>query len=192
MLKAIIWQQQGLDMTKRLYFLRHSKAGQTNKNLVDDHDRELTDKGELICPYIGRFIKSSWDLPQFVLTSTAARARKTAELVVEAIGESIPIFEERRLYLASPGEIMDIIRSIDSKYESVLIVGHNPGLQMFCIQFAGTGNKQRFREMRANFSPASLAAFNMSGDWSNVSTQAGELLDFTSAKKIAKVDVEAE
>jgi phosphohistidine phosphatase len=178
-------------MTKRLYFLRHSKAGQTNKNLVDDHDRELTDKGVDLCKYVSQFMQNSWDLPEIIITSSAMRAKRTAELLVENLGKNIPIFEERRLYLASVGELMEVVRAIDPKYESVMIVGHNPGLQLFCMQFAGSGNKQRFREMRANFSPASLAVYNMNREWELANIQAGELLDFTLAKKIVKTKAEA-
>ena len=67
--------------------------------------------------------------PDLLLTSTALRARETADYLAAALDiERSRIRVERRIYLASPGELLKVIAALDDSLASVLLVGHNPGL----------------------------------------------------------------
>lgn len=67
--------------------------------------------------------------PDLVLTSTALRARKTAELVTAAFGRADLVVElEPRIYLATPGELLDVLSGLSDELGDVVLVGHNPGL----------------------------------------------------------------
>lgn len=169
---------------KRLYLLRHSKAGQTNKKLLDDHERSLTQKGVEVCALLGNYVsEENFDL---VLCSTALRAKETAELVLEQAGQSPHIELLPNLYLASPGEIFRVINQVSEEVSSVLVVGHNPGLQNLAINLAGKGDKKKFREMRNNFSPPSLAVFDIDTEWAKVGPRSGELTDFVIGKNLKR------
>jgi len=170
---------------KNIYLMRHSKAGQTKKQLLNDHDRPLTEKGRELCPAIGKYIRVLGK-PDLILCSTAKRAKDTAELISKPLGKSTKLIEMQKLYLASPGEILSVINEINDKINSVLIVGHNNGLQKFCVEFAGKGDKKKFREMRHNFPPASLAVFGLAQKkWDEVKMRSGFLKDFVMAKDLA-------
>lgn len=171
-------------MKRRLYVLRHSKAGQTNKRVLDDHGRGLTKKGVTFCQPIAKYLLSLHRPPELVLCSSAVRARETAEHVLELVGKDIPVEQAAKLYLSGVSDIFSIVNGIDPEISTALIVGHNPGLQQFCVMLAGTGDKKKFRVMKNNFPPPSMAVFDIAAPWSGVSVQSGELLDFVTAKSL--------
>ena len=75
-----------------------------------------------------------WNLdPQLLLSSTARRALLTAELVRAAFTQSPPeLTTEPRLYHASPGEILAVIAEQTDEIDSLVVVGHNPGMTYLC------------------------------------------------------------
>ena len=177
---------------KRLYLLRHSKAGQTNKKLLDDHERFLTQKGIDMCAVMEEHLKNvfSENFPELVLCSTAVRAKETAQHALNSLESedkksSLPVEFISKLYLASPEDIFSTVRDLDNSLSSVVIIGHNPGMQQFCIMLAGKGNKKKFRDMRNNFPAPSLAVFDIVADrWSDIGVQSGILVDSTSGKAL--------
>jgi len=176
---------------KRLYILRHSKAGQTNKKILDDQERPLTQKGIEICPNVAEYLKNCDILPELVISSTALRTKQTAEEVLKYLESNAAIEYTPKLYLASSENIFTEIQNISPDIKSAMIVGHNPGLHQFVIEFSGKGDKKKFREMRSNFPPASIASFNLnSSEWVDCEIQSGELVDFASSKELKKKPLE--
>ena len=167
---------------KRLYLLRHSKAGHTSKKLLGDHERALTEKGKMLCSAVGDCLSRIELLPELILCSSATRAQQTAQYVLESLNTDIQVEIEPKLYLAEPNEILNCIHRIDESVSSVMVVGHNPGMHHFSIWLAGKGDKKKVRTMRSNFPPPSLATFDIDENWFNVSEQSGELVDFFIAK----------
>ena len=70
---------------KTLLILRHAKSSWRDTSL-DDHDRPLNERGRRDAPRRGQLLLEESLLPDLILCSTAARARRTAEIVVEASG----------------------------------------------------------------------------------------------------------
>ena len=172
---------------KRIYVLRHSKAGHTNKKLLDDHERPLTDKGVDMCAVVADCLKEHDPLPELVLCSTALRAKQTASNVLENLGQNIETIHIHGLYLAEPDLILQAIHNVDESINSIMIVGHNPGLQQLSLLLSGKGDKKKFRAMRSNFPPPSLAVFDIDQEhWFDVAEQSAELVDFVAAKTVKK------
>lgn len=68
--------------------------------------------------------------PDVIISSDAVRARLTAEAVAETVRHAGKILLDPRLYLASPDSIVAVLQTVpDTKAETVMIVGHNPGLE---------------------------------------------------------------
>lgn len=113
---------------KRLLLLRHAKAVPATDPLVDI-DRPLADRGERDARRIGERLRQQRVQPALILTSPAARALRTAQLVAHTIDyphDAIAL--EHRLYLAEPAAITEIVAAQDAAIETLLVVGHNPGL----------------------------------------------------------------
>jgi phosphohistidine phosphatase len=168
--------------------MRHSKAGQTNKNILDDHERPLTLKGEQLCEKVAdSFANNIKDFkPSIILSSTALRARQTANLFKKYYksGKDIPIETHQELYITNDEEILNIIRSIDDKHQSALLISHNPGLLNFALKFANKGDKNMYRELKSNFPPGSYIAYEIDEDeWQNVKHQEASLLFYQNSKK---------
>lgn len=172
---------------KKLYLMRHSKAGQTDKHLLNDHERPLTEKGEQLIPIIADFFNKNFKdtPPQIILSSTALRAKQTAALFKKSyiLVKDIPIQTFQELYITGNDEILSVIHKIDEKLNSALLISHNPGLQEFAVKFSKAGDKTKFREMRSNFPPGSFAVFEADvDDWYQININSGILLNFVSSK----------
>lgn len=180
-------------MPKNLYLLRHSKAGQTNKKLLDDHERPLTKLGQDICPFIGAYLGDIERKLDLVLCSTALRARSTAEIAVKnmSLAKAPRMEQVGKLYLASVDDIFSILHEVEDDINSVLLVGHNPGLHTFAQMISGKGDRKLFRDMKSNFPPASLASFELMCDsWLDLGERKCELKGFVTPKTIPHRDEE--
>src|SRR5687767_5170630 len=98
---------------KTLLILRHAKAASDLP--VADHDRPLTARGERQAKDVGRWIKEQDMVPQLIVTSTAARAATTAELVADTCGYSGVIEQDSAIYMAESGALLETIRRLPSR-----------------------------------------------------------------------------
>ena len=113
---------------KRLILLRHAKSSWSNDRLADA-DRPLTDRGERDAPRMGARLLERGIRPDLVLSSPAVRARSTARFVAGPLSyEAGDILLEPALYLATPEKIMEVVAAQLDSVDSLLVVGHNPGL----------------------------------------------------------------
>jgi phosphohistidine phosphatase len=122
---------------KTLLVLRHAKSSWTDRARAD-HDRPLNDRGQRDAPRIGALIREQRLAPDVIISSDAVRARMTAEAVAEAAGYTGAIRLDPRLYLAAPDDILALLREAPAPdAPTVLIVGHNPGLEALVAQLTG-------------------------------------------------------
>ncbi len=126
---------------KTLLVLRHGKSSWANSGL-GDHDRPLKDRGRRDATRMGGELKDRDLIPDLILSSTARRARSTAQRAADAAGCSGRIQETRELYLSN---VEDQLRTVASRasddHQRVLIVGHNPTLEDLVEHL--TGEDQR-------------------------------------------------
>ena len=86
---------------------------------------------------MGELVRQYGLIPDVVLSSDAVRARLTAEAVAEAARYAGEILLDPHLYMASPADILSLLRTVREKAETVMIVGHNPGLEELVAQLTG-------------------------------------------------------
>jgi phosphohistidine phosphatase len=115
---------------KRLTLLRHAKSSWDNEGL-SDHDRPLAPRGRRDAPRMGTRLARRGLEPDLLLTSSATRARKTTELVAAAL-DSKPIETriEPDIYLASPGELLAVLKAVEDEVRELILIGHNPGFTL--------------------------------------------------------------
>ncbi len=131
-------------MAKTLLVLRHAKSDRGD-NTLRDHDRPLAPRGKADAPRMGTALAALDAIPDRVLTSTAVRACETTRLVTAAMGYSGEIIAEPGIYAASVDALLDVLRDCDDE-ETVLLVGHNPGLEeLICLLTGGTDAEPMIR-----------------------------------------------
>ena len=121
---------------KTLLVLRHAKSS-WNDPALDDHERPLNDRGRRDGPRMGELVREYGLMPDIVISSDAVRARLTAEAVAEAACYAGEIRLDPHLYLACPADILSLLPTVRENAETVMIVGHNPGLEKLVEQLTG-------------------------------------------------------
>ena len=123
---------------KTLLLLRHGKSGLKRTGL-SDHDQLLKRRGREDAVRMSRVIAAERLVPELVMSSTARRARETAEEVAGAWGqEAPPLRFDRSLYLARPEALVDALHDLHpSNPNTILLVGHNPGLEELVERLTG-------------------------------------------------------
>jgi len=115
---------------KTLYLARHAKSSWKHPDL-SDIERPLNKRGKRDAPYIGNLLKEKGVKPDLLISSSAVRARKTAVVIAEKIDYTkSKIVIDDKIYESSSTELLNIIKSFDDKYNSVMMFGHNPGFTM--------------------------------------------------------------
>jgi phosphohistidine phosphatase len=110
-----------------LYLLRHAKSSWADESM-QDFDRPLANRGREACAIIGEFIREKGIDFDLVLVSTAVRTRETMELVKERAKLRCEVRYDERIYEATTSQLLEVIAEVADDRESVLLVGHNPGI----------------------------------------------------------------
>ena len=122
---------------RTLLVLRHGKSSWSDPAL-DDHDRPLKKRGRRGAKSIGQQLRDAGLEPDRVLSSTARRARSTAERCLAAGGFDCPIELTRDLYASGAKRHLEVIgRRAGKADRTVMVVGHNPDLEDLVAVLAG-------------------------------------------------------
>ena len=123
-------------MSKVLLLLRHAKSSWSDERLPD-HERPLNDRGKREAPAVGERLRQSKRRPDLIVSSTAKRARKTAKLVAENVKFKRPVLLYPELYEAPPARFFQVLGNLPDDPETLLLVGHNPGISSFASLLTG-------------------------------------------------------
>ena len=147
---------------KTLLILRHAKSSWDHPGLRD-HDRPLNPRGRRDAPRMGRFLVERDLVPDRIVSSTAVRARTTAELAAAEFGEDVEIETTYDLYGASPDGYVEVAEAMGGTAERLMLVGHNPGITSLVWHLTGEGE----------YMPtAALTAVELDiDDWSELGTR---------------------
>lgn len=110
-----------------LILLRHAKSDGSGHE--DDHDRPLAKRGRRQAAEAGRWLAFHVDSIDLAVVSTAKRARSTWELASGELDEPPGTRHDNDAYAASVDELSDVVRSLDEALNTVVLVGHNPGIE---------------------------------------------------------------
>ncbi len=118
------------NQSKTLYLLRHAKSSWHNPNL-SDFDRPLNKRGKKNLPGLTNIAAILNPPPELIVTSSSRRTLDTLNGFCRGMSTQFSIEEEKELYHVSKEEILSRIQKVPEKIQSLLIVGHNPGLEDF-------------------------------------------------------------
>ncbi len=113
---------------KRLYLLRHAKAGFDLTGQADI-DRVLTHAGKQDAVKLAYKIKGRNERIELAYCSTAMRTRQTLDTLVEICDDCVARTEMvPALYQASEEKVLQLLVGIPSHLQGVMLVGHNPAM----------------------------------------------------------------
>ena len=121
---------------KTLLLMRHAKSSHDDAGL-SDHARPLNARGRGDAPLMAARLAEEGLLPDHLLSSTARRAKETAELFLTAAESGLQAVLADRLYLAPPDEILAVIAESAGDSDRLLVVGHTPGMEELVTRLIG-------------------------------------------------------
>src|SRR5262245_58948257 len=122
---------------QRLYLLRHAKSSWKDPDLAD-HDRPLARRGRRASGAIAAYLRERDIEPELVLCSSARRTRETLERLEPVLG-SPAVRIEPELYAAGASALLERLRRVPDAVGSVMLIGHNPGMEDLAIDVARPG-----------------------------------------------------
>jgi phosphohistidine phosphatase len=160
---------------KTLTLLRHAKSGWDDPAL-SDFARPLNGRGRGAARAMGREMRAlglAWDR---ILASPAARVTETIEGLAESYGPLAPVYDET-VYLASLDTLLDIVRATDDSHATLLVVGHNPGMERLALLLSRGGALHD--EVALKYPTGALAEIAFPVDhWRDVAESGGTLTRF--------------
>ncbi|GAB7029255.1 histidine phosphatase family protein [Streptomyces sp. NPDC021749] len=182
--------------TARLVVLRHAKSAWPPD--VPDHERPLGKRGRRDAPAVGRRLLADGCVPDLVLCSTARRTRETWELVAAELGARPEVVFEPRVYGASTAELLDVLREVPEQRGTVLLIGHQPGVQDLVLSLVGEGegeggrgeggerggseatggDEEALARVRAKFPTSGVALLGLPGAWADLAPGTATLTGF--------------
>ena len=168
----------------KLYLFRHAKSS-WKADETDDFHRPLNNRGRAAAPVMGTYMRDAAIVPDLILCSAAIRARETLALILPTLTEDTVIRIEHALYLADKASLMARVQALEPTDASVMIIGHNPGMQDLALFLAASNGTAQHDELRQKFPTAALAelVFDVAA-WSAVAPNSGVLTQFETPRSI--------
>lgn len=161
---------------KTLTLLRHAKSSWDDRT-ARDFDRPLNARGRRAAKTVGREMRGLGLNFDQVLASPALRVVETLAEVEKGFGRALGTRFERRIYLALPETLLEIVRGSGDSASSLLLVGHNPGLESLSLLLSGAGELRD--EVAIKYPTASLAQISLPAErWAQVSEGTGTITRF--------------
>lgn len=158
---------------KLLGLLRHAKSDWDDLGLRD-FDRGLNGRGRKGAKLMGKHIANHGVAWEQTVASPAERVKRT----LEASGLDQDVAWDQRVYLASPASLLQVLHEVGGDPASVLLVGHNPGLQELIFELVPPEAEDAlFDEAAEKFPTAAFAVLKCDIDkWSDLGAGTARLI----------------
>jgi len=153
---------------RRLLLFRHGKSD-WNVEFEDDHERPLAKRGKKAAKLMGKRLAGAGFAPDLILTSSALRAKDTAQRLQKAAGWDCPVRITRGFYEHGPEGVLEEIQSEGDTAPALLAVGHEPGWSTLASTLIGGGN------IRMPTAAAACIEFDCES-WQDVRPGTGQLI----------------
>lgn len=159
---------------KTIILFRHGKSD-WDANYGADHERPLAKRGIGAAKQMGVWLRKTGQVPDYLVSSTAVRARTTLQLAKEAGEWAGEINLRPELYDATYREYIEVARQTPAEASSVILTGHEPTCSMTTSLLSG-GSIVRFPT-------ATMARIDIDVDnWEEIGQHPGRLIWFVPPK----------
>lgn len=154
---------------KKLGLWRHAKSDWHDRALRD-FDRPLNKRGLKGAAIMGKHIVKHGVYWERIIASPAVRVTQTIELGAEAARIAPQARWDRRIYLASSATLLDLLREQEGDPATILMVGHNPGLEDLIFDLVPDDGSSPLRDtVEEKFPTATFAVLEMDiENWSEL------------------------
>ncbi|HET6651602.1 MAG TPA: histidine phosphatase family protein [Nocardioides sp.] len=142
---------------RTLVLLRHAKSDWSGGE--PDLARPLAKRGRRQAPEAGRWLAEHLDGIDLAVVSPATRARSTWALAAAELDVAPSARVDERVYAASDRELHAVVRDLADDCRTVVLVGHNPGLEDLVLLLTGEW---------APMPTSSIAVIDAPGPWSSL------------------------
>jgi phosphohistidine phosphatase len=169
----------------RLMLLRHAKSSWPSSGM-QDAARPLSERGEAAARLMGAYMAHHSLIPDRVLCSPARRTRETLAGITTQWPANMDVIFDQRLYEATPQSILSVIRIQDEAARTLLVIGHNPGLQEAAELLIAAGDVELRERLREKFPTAALAVIDFATDqWRSIHEHSGRLDRYIVPRSVA-------
>ncbi|MCW5718434.1 MAG: histidine phosphatase family protein [Bauldia sp.] len=162
----------------RLLLLRHAKAAAGSLG-APDFDRPLTAQGRRSATLVGEHIARHRLEPDRILCSTSRRTRETLAALLPHLAGDADMRMARILYEPAAGHYCDIVGRYGLTANTLLVIGHNPGMQETAEMLIGSGSGDLREAAVTRFSTAALAVIDFEETrWDEVVRNSGRIVAF--------------
>lgn len=163
---------------KTLALFRHAKSDWSDAR-ARDFDRPLNARGQRGARAMGAYIRDTGRTFDRMIASPAVRAAETVEEASKAWKCTFKVEWDRRIYLASSATLIDLLKELADDPASVLMVGHNPGLEDLIFDLVPDDGSSPLREMvEEKFPTATFAVLELDvARWSDVAEGCAKLVE---------------
>lgn len=169
---------------KSLTLLRHAKST-WNDPVERDFDRPLNGRGRRAAHRMGQYLKDEDLAFDQVVASPALRVQQTVAGIEDGYGAPLTPVYDRRIYMASASSLLDLVHGLDDRYDKVLLVGHNPGLEDLVLMLVPHTAAGLRDEVEIKYPTATLAELRFDADrWAAVAERSGTLARFKRPREL--------
>lgn len=162
---------------RTLTLLRHAKSSWDDP-VQRDFDRPLNQKGRRAARTMGEHCRREGLVWDHAVASPAARCVETLDAFWEGYGQALKPVWDRRIYLASCVNLLDVLHDVPAEAQNVLMCGHNPGLEDLVLMLTPDDGDAVRDELEEKFPTASLAVLEFEGSWSGLAARGARLTRF--------------
>ena len=163
--------------------LRHAKSSWDEPDLPD-RLRPLAPRGARAVAALAGHLRATAVAPGLVLCSPAQRAVQTWEGVAPGIPPGTPVEFDESIYHADSDDLLARLQDVRSRIESVLLVGHNPGLQDLAVDLVGSGDTGLRERIATKLPTGALVTLDVPSDWHDLTWEAATLVDFVVPREL--------
>ena len=157
---------------KTLYLLRHAHAAPRELSL-SDFDRPLEESGREEAEAVANYLLGKAIIFDFIMCSAALRTQETLE-PLRKMSDDNAIEISIDFYNISVEQILNHLKKISDKRNTVLYIGHNPGIAFTVLKLA----RVLPDVLMEGITPATLIGFQLPIDkWQNLEGGEGETID---------------
>ncbi|MEO1688115.1 MAG: histidine phosphatase family protein [Pseudomonadota bacterium] len=146
---------------RRLILMRHAKSSWDDPDL-EDRERPLNGRGRLAATLMGAWLRDEGLIPDHALLSPAVRVAQTWARASAAGGfAEAEVAARAELYMAEPAEALEVLRRAPEAAETLLMLGHEPGMTALLRRLADGSEAGGCRRAYEKFPTAAAAALDL-------------------------------